>query len=58
MPIALTDQGAQRWLAAGTNTTGLRERLINGRYNAYESWPISTEVNNPENDKPSVAEPI
>lgn len=50
MPVALNAQGANDWLAAGTDTVELQQRLVAGRHASFEAWPVSTRINRPSND--------
>ena len=58
MPIALTEKGARSWLETGTEPEDLHRRLERGRHGTYESWPVSSAVNKPDNDDPALLEPI
>lgn len=56
-PQALTADAARAWLNDSSNRD-LHEILSDGRYQAYESWPVSTRVGNPSNDDAAVIERI
>ena len=52
-PQALTPDAARAWLEDSKDER-LREILTDGRYQAYESWPVSKRVGSPSNDDPHV----
>lgn len=57
-PQALIDHAARDWLKPDVGKTQLRQLLSDGRYSAYDSWSIGTQVGNPANDDASIIERI
>ena len=55
MPVVLTPDDHKRWLSDEANPANLMRP-----YPAHlmRMWPISTRVNKPENDGPSILEPV
>ncbi|MBO9471044.1 SOS response-associated peptidase [Endozoicomonas sp. G2_2] len=56
-PQALTLEGAHEWLNPDKSVDDLQEVLSEGRYKAYEHWPIDPKVGNPANNDASLFEP-
>ncbi|MES1933215.1 hypothetical protein T35B1_11427 [Salinisphaera shabanensis T35B1] len=59
-PLALTSEAARAWVDAPAESSveHLQGILEDGVFSTYESWPISTLVNKPDNEAPSVIEPL
>ena len=55
MPLILPPGDYARWLGAASDPRDLM-RLFPAE--PMRMWPISTRVNKPENDDPSIVEPI
>jgi putative SOS response-associated peptidase YedK len=55
MPLILTPGDYVRWLGEEENPRDLMRPFPADR---MRMWPISTQVNKPENDDPSIIEPI
>lgn len=59
MPIALTDEGARAWLKPhGDDVDALHRLLAERSHDDYESWPVSTAVNSPNNDDARLLDPV
>ena len=58
MPVLLPPDTNGAWLASDTPPERARELLVPHDPAVMEAWPISTQVNPPENDAPTVLEPI
>ena len=59
MPIALDDATAQRWLEQGARGhEELSGILASTELQRYESWPVSSRVNRPENDDPALLDAL
>lgn len=58
MPVLLPLAAVGAWLASETSPSRARELLVPHDPAVMEAWPISTQVNPPENDVESVLEPI
>lgn len=57
MPVALTSAGARAWLKPGDDTSELQQRLVSGRHQRFEAWPVSTRVNRPAHNDATLLEP-
>lgn len=57
-PMALTNDAAHAWLGDEHDPAQLDALLVDGCFDAYESWPISKAVGSPENDGAEIIEPI
>ena len=55
MPAILAPEGYTRWLSDEPDS---RELMRSFPADLMRIWPISTRVNKPENDDPSIIEPI
>jgi putative SOS response-associated peptidase YedK len=55
MPVILAPSDYSRWLGEETDPRSLMQQFPADR---MRMWPISTRVNKPENDDPSIIEPI
>ena len=55
MPLILPPDDYARWLTEEPNPRDLRRSFP---AEPMRMWPISTRVNKPENDDPSIVEPI
>ncbi len=55
MPLILAPGDYARWLADEPDPHELMRPFLAG---GMRMWPISTRVNKPENDDPSIVEPI
>jgi putative SOS response-associated peptidase YedK len=55
MPVILTREGYARWLGEEADPRDLMRPFP---AELMRIWPISTRVNKPENDDPSIIEPI
>jgi putative SOS response-associated peptidase YedK len=55
MPVILAPRDYARWLGAEPDPRDLMRPFPAG---PMRMWPISTRVNKPENDDPSIVEPI
>jgi putative SOS response-associated peptidase YedK len=55
MPVILAPSDYARWLGEETNPRDLMRPFP---AELMRMWPISTRVNKPENDDPSIIEPI
>jgi putative SOS response-associated peptidase YedK len=55
MPVILGPNGYARWLSEESDPAELMRPFP---ADLMRMWPISTRVNKPENDDPSIVEPI
>jgi putative SOS response-associated peptidase YedK len=55
MPLILAPGDYARWLGAEPN---LRDLMRPFPADLMRMWPISTRVNKPENDDPSIVDPV
>ena len=55
MPVILAPSDYARWLGDEPDPPGLMRQFP---ADLMRMWPISTRVNKPENDDPSIVEPI
>jgi putative SOS response-associated peptidase YedK len=55
MPLILAPEGYSRWLGDDPYPADLMRQF---RAELMPMWPISTRANKPENDDPSIVEPI
>jgi putative SOS response-associated peptidase YedK len=55
MPAILTPEGYTRWLSDEPDP---RDLMLPFPAGLMRMWPISTRVNKPENDDPSIIEPV
>lgn len=57
MPVILTEADEEVWLNLNTSTNQLTTLLKPHNDTTMEAYPVSTKVNNPENDSPQVIIP-
>ncbi len=55
MPLILHPKDYARWLS---DEPGPRDPMVPLPAQQMRMWPISTRVNKPENDDPSIVEPV
>ena len=58
MPAILTAEASERWLRKDSGAAELKELLVPFPRWEMKSFPVSSQVNHPQNDEAQLVEPI
>ncbi|MDX6613626.1 MAG: hypothetical protein QOD75_2812 [Blastocatellia bacterium] len=58
MPVILSPAAQEEWLQSQVGADGLKELLVPFPAAAMKSYPVTTQVNYPQNDEPDLVQPV